>query len=171
MAQSRGGIRLTPQQFNLMWINAPHRLNLALWNFEVEVGKMAVSIFKGSFGRKAWKGKAWAPRSKNTRGAHPLMVETGTLKNSIKWKLLGGGIGKSKGVRVYTDPAAFGGAARHKGFCSAAVHNQGLPIMAFGKYSTTMPQRQFMGDDSGELNMQIRSLTNKYLNIRHIAHK
>ena len=171
MAKIRSGIQLTPQQFNLMWINAPHRLNLALWNFEVEVGKSVVSIFKDSFNKKSWKGKAWAPRSKNTHGTHPLMVETGTLKNSIKWKLIGSGIGQSKGVRIFRDPTAFGSAARHKGFCYAAVHNQGLPILAFGKHPMNMPQRQFMGDDSGEVNMQIKTLTTKYLHIRHIVHK
>jgi len=65
----------------------------------------------------------------------PLLEETGTLKKSIKRKSLPG---KNNGVRIFTDPKSFEAAKRHKGFCYAGIHNDGLK-------SINIAQRRFMG--------------------------
>ncbi len=142
------GVVLTPKQFAVQWKTLPHKFQVNLWNFEVKAGKAAKEGFQKSFDIKKFNSKgstAWASRSKHNKATHPLMVETGSLKNSIKWKHSGDKDNPS-GVLVYTDPKGFAHTKRHKGFCYAAVHN-GPKTFRRGKVRN-MSRRQFMGYSS-----------------------
>lgn len=139
---------LTPKQVVAQWRHLPHKFQVNLWNFEVKAGKAAQEIFQGSFDMKKFNssdGSAWPARSPSSKGGHPLMVDTGSLKNSIKWKHAGEKSNPS-GVIVYTDPNGFNDTTRHQGFCYAAVHN-GPQSFRTGAMSK-MPRRQFMGYSS-----------------------
>lgn len=130
----------------MQWRDVPHKFSVNLWNFEVKAGKAAVEIFQSSFDVKQFMSVdsvPWKPRSKKSKGSHPLMVETGTLKGSIKWKHLGDKASPS-GVSVYTDPKHFRNNKYHKGFCFAEIHNSPSPTVRRGRVAM-MPQRQFMG--------------------------
>ena len=148
MAIKGGGIVITPARFVAQWQHIPHKFSLNLWNFEVEAGKAVQSVFQKSFDIKKFNSSGstgWAPRSSKNRKAHPLMVETGSLKNSITWKRTKDEDG-SRAVLVYTDPNGFMNTKRHQGFCYAAVHN-GPQRFRTGRVRH-MPRRQFMGYSS-----------------------
>ena len=137
---------ITPQQFAAQWLHAPHDLSLNAFNFEIEAAKIATKVFKESFTQERFNSRGshkWPARHPLNSGTHPLLMETGSLYSSITWKHEQG-----KGATVYTDPKAFSGTKRHKGFCFAAVHNEGLPIKAWGRINTRMPKRQFIGDST-----------------------
>lgn len=139
-----GGIPIKLEQIPMQWAGAEHKFSVNVNNFEVRAAQKAKTVFRKSFdlGRFNDNGSSmWPNRSVNSRGSHPLLRETGSLYRSIKWKKK-----KSGGTMVYTDPREFRNTKRHKGFCFAAVHNEGLPIKAFGKKHMNMPRRQFIGD-------------------------
>lgn len=142
---SNAGIQISPYRFAAQWQGAIHKLRLNLWNFEVRAGKAAKEGFQESFAIKRFNSSGsstWASRSKNSKATHPLMVETASLKNSIKWKHMGTQNSPS-GVLVYTDPDGFSNTKKHQGFCYAAVHN-GPNSFRRGRVRN-MPRRQFMG--------------------------
>lgn len=155
----RGGIVITPKHMIAQWSHAVHKFQLNVWNVEVELGKAAAEIFQKSFDLKRLNTKGstrWPSRTRNYK--HPLMDETGTLKNSIVWKQIrGGGNGT---VRIYTDPGKFGTAARHPGFCYAAVHNAPSGTYTYGKTGAPSKQRQFIGHSS-ELESKMKDLSIK----------
>lgn len=147
MAKSKG-IPITPARMVAQWRDTPHKFDLNVWNFQVEAGKAAVSIFQKSFEMRRFNTQGsspWKPRK--DRKPHPILEETGTLKKSIKRKSLPG---KNNGVRIFTDPNAFGTANRHKGYCYAGIHNDGLR-------SINISQRRFMGY-STYLNDELKKL-------------
>lgn len=151
MAKSRGGIPITPERMVAQWKDSVHKFDLNVWNFQVEAGKAAVSIFQKSFEQRRFYTKdakygAWKQRK--DRKPHPILEETGTLKRSIKRESLPG---KNKGVRIFTDPKAFGSASRHQGYCYAGIHNDGLK-------SKNIDQRRFMGH-STYLNDELKKLS------------
>lgn len=142
---SNAGIQISPYRFISQWRDAIHKFRLNLWNFEVKAGKAAKNDFQTSFAIKKFNSSGsstWPSRSKNNHATHPLMIETGSLKNSIKWKHTGTQNNPS-GVLVYTDPDGFAFANKHQGFCYAAVHN-GDDYFRRGAVKN-MPRRQFMG--------------------------
>lgn len=142
---SSAGISITPAHFTAQWRNATHKFQLNQWNFEVKAGKAAKESFQKSFDIKRFNSSGssqWANRSSKSTATHPLMVETGSLKNSITWKHMGSS-GNPSGVLIYTNPNGFANAKRHKGFCYAAVHN-GPDSFRRGPVRN-MPRRQFMG--------------------------
>ncbi len=159
-----GGAVITPKRMAAQWQHTLHKLHLNVWNFEVKAGKVAQEIFQKSFDLKKFNSndaKPWAQRSQYSKGTHPLMVQTSSLKNSIKWKHKATRPGEATGVSIYTDPNAFGNTASHKGFCYAEIHN-GPGHNGTKDWSTStvsdgrlrrdrvrnMPQRQFIGDSS-----------------------
>lgn len=150
---------ITPKQLRQQWVHVLHHFQLNLWNFEVEAGKAGVQVFRGSFDMRRMNtpgSMPWKKRSTTWRRSHPILEETGTLKNSIEWKKTGGaGIGK--GVRIFTNPAKFATAKRHKGFCYAAVHNDPSGSHTYGNTGTPSIQRQFMGD-SDYFNTKLKKL-------------
>lgn len=142
------GKPLSPQQVVSQWKVMPNKLAVNIWNFEVKAGKAAQKIFKESFDLKRFNSSGstpWPQRSKHSRSIHPLMVETGSLKRSIKWKHMGDKSDPT-GVTIYTDPNGFSHTKRHRGFCYAAVHN-GPNTFRKGRVRN-MPRRQFIGNSS-----------------------
>ena len=86
------GVPITPKQVIAQWRNLPHKFQVNVWNFEVKAGKAAQAIFQESFDLKRFNSAGsshWPSRSKFNKAVHPLMVETGSLKKSIKWKHAG----------------------------------------------------------------------------------
>lgn len=153
----KGGKPLTPQQMVAQWRPLPHMFQVNVWNFKVKAGKEAVAVFKGSFDLKRLNShgsKPWRPR--RDRKKHPLLRETGSLKNSIKWKLHDDG--DSSGVRIYTDPNGFGNTKRHRGFCYAAVHNAKSGTYYYGATGVPSIQRQYIGH-STVLKSKLKSLS------------
>lgn len=148
MAKKRptGSISLTPERVLSQWKDASHNFDLNLNNFEVRIGREVATIFKTSFAIHRFNTASSSPwKKRRDRKTHPILFETGTLKNSIKYKTLADA-GK-KTVKIYTDPNAFGTAARHKGFCYAAVHNDPSGTHTYGGGVPSV-QRQFMGYSS-----------------------
>ncbi len=155
------GIPITPQMFLAQWKHASHKFQLNVWNFEVSLGKAAVEIFKQSFDMQRFNTKGSRPWRKRRKSyTHPILNETGTLKNSIEWKYLNDTGASKGGVRIYTNPSKFGTAARHAGFCYAAVHNNPSGSHTYGNTGVRSVQRQFMGHTS-ELDKKIKELTPK----------
>lgn len=137
--------QMTLRQFAAQWRDLPHKFQVNLWNFEVKAGKAAKEEFQRSFDMKRFNSSnsaLWASRSKYSQATHPLMVETGSLQKSIKWKHIGDK-NSPTGVLVYTDPNGFDHTNSHQGFCYAAVHNG--PKKYRKKSVRNMPRRQFMG--------------------------
>ena len=158
----KGGIQLKPEMFMQQWMHASHRFQLNVWNFEVELARAAVDIFKQSFDMHRLNtsgSRTWKPRKRNYK--HEILRETGTMMNSIEWKYLNDAPGPSKGgVRIYTNPSKYMTAARHKGFCYAAVHNAPSGTYTYGNTWRRSIQRQFIGH-STVLDRKIKELTPK----------
>lgn len=144
------GKPITPKQVVAQWRTIPHKFQVNLWNFEVKAGKAAVEVFQKSFELKRFNSRnstPWAARSIRSKATHPLMTETYSLKNSIKWKHLNDKSSPS-GVTIFTDPKGFMRTNSHRGFCYAAVHNAPAALGTRRGRVRNMPRRQFMGDSS-----------------------
>ena len=145
--RSLGKKSITPQQLIRQWQILPSRFEVNIWNFEVKAGKAAVSIFRESFNLQRFNSSSelgWIIRKNNK--PHPILDETGSLRESIKWRHSGSkGELSSRGVRVYTDPNGFRHTKRHKGFCFAAVHNAKSGTYTYGNTGVRNVQRQYIG--------------------------
>jgi phage gpG-like protein len=134
---------ITPAQLLFQWTILKYKFHVNMWDFEVEAGKAAEKVFKDSFtlGRFNSNGStAWPPR-KNPKASHPILYETRTLQRSItNWPDR-----RKKQIRIYTDPTRFGTAARHAGFCYAAVHNAPDGAGFRRGKAANIAQRQFIG--------------------------
>lgn len=162
MAKASVGIPITPRQMVAQWQHLPHIFQLNIWTFEVRAGKAAVSIFKESFdmGRfNSSRAMPWKPR--RDRKTHPILKETSSLKNSIKWKHLSG-IQSPSGVQIYTDPNGFQFTKRHRGFCYADVHNAPSGTYTYGNTGVRSIRRQFIGH-SDVLKDKLKELVNTVL--------
>ena len=138
-----GAKNITPKQLIRKWSTLPNKFDVNIWNFEVKAGKAAVSIFKESFTLQRFNSSSefvWRPRKKSY--SHPILNETGSLQNSIKWQHMGK---KASGVRIYTDPNGFRNTKRHRGFCYAAIHNSPDGTYTYGKTGARSIQRRFIG--------------------------
>lgn len=141
-------IKIKPEQVVAQWAILPHKFEVNCHNMEVSVSRELVKMFKQSFVDKRWDGQGWADWKPGFQGKNELLDETGTLQNSIKIK----SHNKHK-IVIHTDPGAFGSAARHKGYCYAAVHNNLNDIARKPTYGPTA-QRQFMGESKDVDKMQ-----------------
>ena len=95
---------ITPKQLMMQWAVLPNKFEVNIFNFETIMGDAAKHIFKQSFYLRRFNSAssfAWQPRRDKKR--HPLLEETGNLKNSIVWKHFKG-TGNKRGVSIYTDP-------------------------------------------------------------------
>ena len=113
--------KLTPEQWAAQWVNAPHRFQINVHNFEVKAGKAAVDVFQGSFDRKRLNtanSKSWPKWQGQYSGGGTLLDEFGYLRKSIKVKSV-----MDHKVVIHTDPSEFSGHTRNSGFCFAEVHN------------------------------------------------
>lgn len=144
MAKKKAGKVISPSQMAAQWRSLPHQFDLNLFNFAATIGHDATEIFKQSFDmRRLNTSGSVTWRKRRDKRPHPILNETLTLKNSIKYRSL-----KDSGkrlIRIYTDPTAFGTAARHRGFCYAAVHNDPSGRHYYGKTGVKSIQRQFIG--------------------------
>ncbi|MDR1090957.1 MAG: hypothetical protein LBL79_07760 [Prevotella sp.] len=142
-----GPKNLTPKQLMDQWRALPNKFDVNIWNFEVKAGKAAVSVFQESFYLRRFNSSGefgWKERRKPR--PYPILEETGSLKNSIKWKHLGTKCSKSAaGARIYTDPNGFQNTKRHRGFCYAAVHNAPDGTYTYGRTGVRSIQRQYIG--------------------------
>lgn len=148
--------KITPEAMAMKWQLLRHMFDVGLWNFEVKAAQIAESGFKASFAQKrfyATGSTPWPKRKKLPQPFHPILSETGTLKNSITSKippmnqeLTGKGVRRKHTVKVFTDPSKFGTAARHAGFCYAAVHNSPSSKGYRLGRAAGIAQRQFMGN-------------------------
>lgn len=140
-----GPRNISPKELARQWRALPNKFEVNLWNFEIKAGKAAVEVFRESFNLHRFNSSGSIPWKERTRPkSHPILYETGSLKQSIKWKH-DGAKGSSKGVKIYTDPKGFSKAARNKGFCYAAVHNAKSGTYQYGRSGVPSVQRQFMG--------------------------
>lgn len=164
MTKVNRGTPITPQQFLAQWQPLSHQFDVNVWDFQISVGQAAVAIFQKSFDMKRFNSRGslvWRHRPKRNKGGFTVggLVESKSLRNSIVYE--SESFNRSKGrVKVYTDPAAFNGTYRHKGFCFAAVHNSDDPSVRTGRVAN-MPQRQFMPTeqrDSTVMNDKLREL-------------
>lgn len=144
-----GAVRtITPKMMMTQMANIPHRLSLNIWNFEASAGKIAVKVFKGSFDKgrlNSSNSPAWQARQRSY--SHPILNESGLMKNSIKWRRKGGeeaGLGE-RGVEVFSDPKDFGRAKRHPGYYYAKHHHLGI-TRGVDDATYDMPARPFIGD-------------------------
>jgi hypothetical protein len=145
MSGNISGKRITPEQMKAQWMHLPHKFQVNCWNFEIQAGSKAVSIFKESFEMHRFNSFGSIPwRPRRDRKTHPILKETSSLKNSIKWKRQADSL-SSSGVRIYTDPNGFNNTARHRGFCYAAVHNDPSGTHTYGNTGVRSVQRQYIG--------------------------
>ena len=155
--------KITLQQMRTHWVGATHRFSLNLWNFEVKAGLAAKKVFQESFDKQklnASNAQLWAKRKRRGDG-HPILQETGTLRRSIRYKQIKNK--KQRVVRIFTDPMAFMGSKRHRGFCFAAVHNAPDGAGFRTKHMSNMPQRQFIGH-SDVLQKELEQLNDMIFN-------
>lgn len=145
--KSGSSVDITPAQFKSQWAGVINKISANTWNFQVVLSKKVEEIFKQSFvmGRFNSSGSQyWHRRTKSY--PHPILNETGTLRESIKRKFVGTGVDKH--VSIFTDPTAFKTSARHQGFCYAAVHNAPDGTYYYGASKVPSVQRQFIGHSS-----------------------
>lgn len=148
MAKKLNGKSISPQQMIAQWRNLPHKFQVNVWSFEIQAGRAAVSIFQESFDLKRLNSAGSMPwRPRRDKKTHPLLNETSSLKNSIKWKHISEKSNPS-GVRIYTDPNGFKHTKRHRGFCYAAVHNAKSGTYTYGRTGVASVQRQYIGHAS-----------------------
>lgn len=136
-----GAPQITPQRMIAQWAFATNRLTSNIWMFESKIAEEAVTFFKGAFYRKRldWSSQKWAPNKRSNE----LMLETGTLRNSIVWEREANGLNRR--INIYTDPNKFNTSASHRGFCYAAIHNAPSGTYTYGKSGAPSIQRQFIG--------------------------
>lgn len=142
------GIKITPRQLAQQWATLPNKFEVNVFNFETLVGNAAKKAFKDSFYLRRFNDKrsfAW----KDNHRPHPILEETGNLKNSIVWQRTSSGGGK-RGVSIYTDPLAFKHSKRQYGrnFCYAAIHNEGGSGVGATGSAAHIKQRRFIGYSS-----------------------
>lgn len=148
MAKRLSGKVISPQQMIAQWRHLPHKFQVNVWKFEIQAGREAVSIFKESFDLRRLNSNGSIPwRPRRDKKPHPILNETSSLKNSIKWKHLSDK-SKPSGVRIFTDPNGFKHTKRHRGFCYAAVHNAKSGTYTYGNTGVLSIQRQYIGHSS-----------------------
>ena len=100
------GRTITPKQLARQWANLPNKFEVNIFNFETLVGNAAKKVFQDSFYLRRFNSSgtfAWRARRDNK--PHPILEETGNLKNSIVWQR--SSTGSQRGVVIYTSPFAF----------------------------------------------------------------
>lgn len=155
------GTVITPKALAAKWQALPNKFDVNVFNFETLIGAAAVDVFKESFTLRKFNSTGQAPwPSRNDNQPHPLLYETGSLKDSIKVKKR---TPKHK-VVIYTDDSEFinsnrnqsdphkYGARKNKNrdyaFVYAAIHNMGGKGSGATGRAAFIKQRQFMGDST-----------------------
>lgn len=134
------------------WKAAPSRFAVNYYKTKIEIGETYVREYKRGFDIKHIPGtsKYWRNRKRNY--PHPILHETGALKNSISYQLFDGG-----GIEIYTDESKFPvGRRKHGSKSYAAFHNS-----PDGTYPPNI-QRQFIGD-SPLIELKVQNMLYKLL--------
>lgn len=137
---------ITPKQLARQWANLPNKFEVNIFNFETLAGNAAKKVFRDSFYLRRFNSSGtFAWRARRDHKPHPILEETGNLKNSIVWQR--SGTGTQRGVTIYTSPFAFKYSKRQYGrnFCYAAIHNAPNGTYTYGKSGVPSIQRQFIG--------------------------
>lgn len=147
------GIVITPKRLAQQWLRLPNKFEVNVFNFETLAGQAAKDIFRQSFalrrfnsaGQSAWQGhsKKWMARADYK--PHPVLNETGNLKESIVWAR--DNKGRQRSVIVYSSLAALRSSKRQygRGFYYAKVHNDSSGTYQYGNTGVKSIQRQFIG--------------------------
>lgn len=149
---------MTPKQLAVQWRTLPNKFETNVFNFETLIGAAAVDVFKESFTLRKFNSTGQAPWPSRRDGrSHPLLYETGSLKQSIKVKKRSP---KHKVViytdesefffssRNVTDPYKYGARVskhRSRSFVYAAIHNLGGRGAGAIGNAAYIQQRQFIG--------------------------
>lgn len=157
------------------------RFEKNVFDFTTKAGEYTKSRFRSSFetGGFYGSGSSWAPRESRwgRKFTHPVMIDTGTLKDSIKGEQVafdksfltgrshfGGRINKRRSIydiwttEISTPVKGKRGKSRGKGY--AAIHNTDPKDSSFtvNQYSSRKPvQRQFIG-----INPKIQDFINSH---------
>lgn len=133
------------------WKTAPSRFASNYFKTKLEIGETYVREFKRSFDlKKEPGGRFWRTRKHNYN--HPILNETGALRESISYQLYEGG-----GLMIYTEENKFPiGRRKHDSKSYAAFHNS-----PDGTYPPNV-QRQFMGD-SPLIELKVQNMLYKLL--------
>lgn len=140
------GRTITPKQLAQQWLRLPNKFEVNVFNFETLMGNAAKKIFKDSFYlRRFNSASTFSWRARRDHKPHPILEETGNLKESIVWQHFQSG--SKRGVTIYTDPMAFKHSKRQYGrnFCYAAIHNAPSGTYTYGNTGVRSIQRQFIG--------------------------
>ena len=84
------------------WKLAPSKFAANYYTTKIEIGETYVREFKKSFDLKKIPGTGRYWRNRKRDYPHPILNETGTLKESITYSLLEG-----SGLQIYTDETKF----------------------------------------------------------------
>ena len=84
------------------WKLAPSKFAANYYKTKIEIGETYVREFKKSFDLKKIPGTGRYWRNRKRDYPHPILNETGTLKESITYSLLEG-----SGLQIYTDETKF----------------------------------------------------------------
>lgn len=144
------------------------RLDFNSLNFAIKGGKLAEQYFKRSFKHRTFYNankERWAKRKQFY--PHPILEETGELKNSIKYNE-STNIPFKKTVTVGTNEK-YGNRSKKRNPSYAAVHNEAWQKTGYwsNQYHKSRPvQRQFMGHNSNlykEINRRYADTLNQGL--------
>lgn len=116
----------------------PNRFDLLAMNAKIDIGNIYVTHYKKSFEIKRFigSGDPWPERKRSYK--HPMMQETGSLKNSISFELV-----PDYGVRIFTREDELNkNVKRGRKSSYAKFHND--PTGTWGRNV----QRKFIGDST-----------------------
>lgn len=134
------------------WKLAPSKFAVNYYKTKIEIGETYVREYKRSFDLRQIPGTSKYWRNRKHEYSHPILQETGTLRNSISYQLFEG-----DGLQVYTDESMFPVGRRKSGSKSyAAFHNS-----PDGTYPPNI-QRQFIGD-SPLIELKVQNMLYKLL--------
>lgn len=142
----RRGTSITLEQMIQQWVMAPYIFQLNANRAAVWLAKRARLYFSRSFVMHGYFGqpsRKWKKRKR--KYAHPILVETGTLRDSLTVRVPANYNPIVKRASVWTDPAKFRGNRRSGGRCYAAIHNAPSGTYTYGPGGPPTVQRQFMG--------------------------
>lgn len=130
---------MTMKQFIQHISTLPNAFSAYQLSIKNDVGNKYVDAFKGNFDTKSFFGKVQWPAAKVPK-KHPLMYETGKLKNSIAYKII-----SPNEIEIATHERC---ADKGRSSTYADFHNDPMnDIHAYrSKYKNNI-HRQFIGDD------------------------
>ena len=117
------------------------------------LSEQAQNYFVSSFKKQAWNGQPWKEVQRREEGTkafkYPktkgLQRRTQPILIGAGWQKRGGTLHRAVSTMARTAELTAGGFRMIVDLPYAEIHNEGGQGKAFGKYSFTMPKRQFVG--------------------------